>query len=328
MRLGNVLARSLLHGVGGLAGVRCWNRRGFRILMYHNFPSSQPGQQEALAKQCRHITRHYSVVSLTDIAQSLRGGTPLPPNALAVTIDDGYRDFLNGQPVFKAFNIPVTVFLVTGFLDHKLWMWWDQLAYLLDKSRRRSFQFSFSSDKAPASFMLETETQRETTLTAVKKSVKLSSNDECRDFFGKLPQLLEVDLPPQPPEHAAPLQWDDVRTLAGEGVNFGAHTVTHPILSRITDPAELYREIEESKRRIEEELRRPILHFSYPFGFLRDFNSETIRVLDRCQFQTAVTTEKGINGRHAHPFRLKRFGVEPTMSEFYFKEFLAGLHAG
>jgi peptidoglycan/xylan/chitin deacetylase (PgdA/CDA1 family) len=326
--LGKTVVRTLLHDAGGLESIRYWNRRGFRILMYHRFPSSHPGQTEALAKQCRYMAGHYNLVSLTAIAQSLREGPPLPPNALAVTVDDGYRDFLNGYPVFKAYKIPATVFLVSGFLDKDLWMWWDQLAYLLDNSRRRSIQVSFALGEAPASFILETAEQRQGALAVITKLTKQMTKDERREFFRNLSQLLEVELPAQPPEHAAPLEWEDVRDLAEAGVEFGAHTVTHPVLSRIADPAELSLEIAESKRRIEEEMGRPVLHFSYPNGNRRDFNGETIRVLDDCRFQSAVTTEKGINGRDTNPYCLKRFGVEIGMPDNYFKEFLAGLHAG
>src|SRR5579864_7816253 len=92
-RRGKSMARILLHQAGWLRGIRFWNRNGFRILMYHDFPAV-PGMQEALAKQCEHINRYYKVVTMSDIAKHLREGAPLAPNALAVTVDDGGRDFL------------------------------------------------------------------------------------------------------------------------------------------------------------------------------------------------------------------------------------------
>ena len=67
--------RILLHQAGGVDGLRYWNRRGFRILMYHQFPSTRPGCQEALARQCAYMVRHYQLVTLTDVARSLLLGT-------------------------------------------------------------------------------------------------------------------------------------------------------------------------------------------------------------------------------------------------------------
>src|SRR5262249_6353100 len=154
-------ARFLLHQGGLLRGVRHWNRNAFRILMYHDFPSI-PGLQDALAKQCAHIAREYDVVTMTDISRYLREGRALPKNALAVTVDDGNRDFLlSAYPVFKAHEIPVTVYLVSGFLDKQLWLWWDQIIYIVEETRRSSFQWSQTPGVVPMTFPLETAAERQ-----------------------------------------------------------------------------------------------------------------------------------------------------------------------
>jgi peptidoglycan/xylan/chitin deacetylase (PgdA/CDA1 family) len=326
-RLEKSLARTLLHEAGWLRGVRYWNRRGFRILMYHDFPSNVPGLPEALRRQCAHINRYYNVVSMTEIARHLREGTRLPPNALAVTVDDGNRDFLlNGYPVFYAHHIPVTVFLVSGFLDGKLWLWWDQISYLVEKSRRKSFEVRLFVGESPVKFTLETAEQRQHALSTITEAMKEVGASARMDVVNSLPRLLDVELPKDAPSHMAPLEWPEVRDLAQKGVDFGAHTVTHPVLSRIADPAELVEEIERSKQRIEQELGRPVLHFCYPYGRREDFNDETVKVVGQCQFLTAVTAQPGLNFHTTHPFRLRRLSAEPTMPEFYFKESLAGLH--
>ena len=327
-RYAKAAARVLLHQAGFLRGVRYWNRRKFRILMYHDFPSA-PGLQEALAKQCAHIKRYYNVVSMTDIGRSLREGSQLPPNALAVTVDDGNRDFLlNAYPIFHAHQIPVTVFLISGFLDRKFWLWWDQVSYMVGLSRRPTLELCFRKGEPPVQFILETAEQRQQAGWTITDVMKEMSEPARMEALKSLPRLLEVELPSDPPPHLAPMQWSEVRELAKNGVEVGAHTVTHPILSRIADHAELVEEIERSKRRIEEELGRPVLHFNYPYGRWEDFNDETVKVVEQCRFQTAVTAEHGLNSRAANPFLLRRLSADPIMPEFYFQERLAGLHAG
>ena len=37
------------------------------------------------------------------------------------------------------------------------------------------------------------------------------------------------------PDRSLPMTWDDARSLAKEGVRFGAHTRSHPILTRLDD---------------------------------------------------------------------------------------------
>jgi peptidoglycan/xylan/chitin deacetylase (PgdA/CDA1 family) len=61
------------------------------------------------------------------------------------------------------------------------------------------------------------------------------------------------------------LGWSDLRALADAGVTIGAHTVTHPFLSRIAPKAAKI-EIEESKARVEDGIGGPVDVFAYPHG--------------------------------------------------------------
>src|ERR1035437_4452027 len=73
---------------GGIRVARWWNRHSLRILMYHRFAS-----RASLEHQCAHIRHYYTPVTLDQAAQAFAEGKSLPANALAVTVDDGYRDF-------------------------------------------------------------------------------------------------------------------------------------------------------------------------------------------------------------------------------------------
>jgi peptidoglycan/xylan/chitin deacetylase (PgdA/CDA1 family) len=116
-----------------------------------------------------------------------------------------------------------------------------------------------------------------------------------------------------------------VRDLARNGVEFGAHTKTHPILSSIHDSKELQTEIKESKQRVEQELGKPVIHFCYPNGLSSDFNAETLELVKDAGFLSAVTTEPGLNFAGARLLMLRRIGVDPTLPKDYFAELLSGL---
>ncbi|MFA5975532.1 MAG: polysaccharide deacetylase family protein [Elusimicrobiota bacterium] len=318
--------RALLHNAGGLTGVRYWKRQSFRILMYHDFPAGKAGMSEALDKQCAHIRRYYHAVTLTDIAKFLYKGTLLPPNALAVTVDDGNRDFLNGYPVFYAHQIPVTVFLVSGFLDRQFLFWWDRIVYAVGRTQQQVLQLSLLPGQPPEEWPLGTGEERDRAITQIGAVLKNLSDQDREPVIQDLLKRLDVESPGEPPPEMLPLEWPDMRHLAKNGVDFGGHTVTHPVLSRIGDAQKLLWEIEESKRRIEEELGHPIQHFCYPYGRWSDLNDAVIKNIARCGYQTAVTAEAGLNVPGADPFTLRRLSVDPTMPEHYFKELLAGLH--
>jgi peptidoglycan/xylan/chitin deacetylase (PgdA/CDA1 family) len=122
-----------------------------------------------------------------------------------------------------------------------------------------------------------------------------------------------------------PLTWDEVRQLQRAGVEFGAHTKTHPILSTLEDDESVREEIRGSKERIEAELNTPVIHFCYPNGRLRDTDRRVDEAVRACGFRTAVTMIGGVNFA-ADPFLLRRFGVDPSLPSFYFAELLSGLH--
>ena len=66
-------------------------------------------------------------------------------------------------------------------------------------------------------------------------------------------------------EELRTMSWDELRKLAGHGIEVESHTVSHPHLPSLSDE-ELASELQSSKRRLEEELGRPCRFLAYPFG--------------------------------------------------------------
>ena len=60
----------------------------------------------------------YRVVSLDDVVAAQRGDRPLPPRAVLLTFDDGYRSFYTHvYPLLMAFKYPAVLSVVGSFLD-------------------------------------------------------------------------------------------------------------------------------------------------------------------------------------------------------------------
>ena len=95
------------------------------------------------------------------------------------------------------------------------------------------------------------------------------------------------------------LTWDQIRELDREPlVEFGAHTVTHPVLSRAW-PHGAWREIYDSKREIENQLGHRISSFAYPYGHTSPLVTSMVRFAG---FDRAFVTDGSGNGR----FRIGR----------------------
>lgn len=76
--------------------------------------------------------------------------------------------------------------------------------------------------------------------------------------------------------------------LATAGVEIGSHGKTHQILSRLSESEQEY-EISQSKREIEEFIQKECIYFSYPNGWVTDYNKTTIELLKKCGYCGAFT---------------------------------------
>jgi peptidoglycan/xylan/chitin deacetylase (PgdA/CDA1 family) len=308
-------ARTAFHKTGGLDLARWLNRKGLRILMYHRFSDAA-----GLETQCRHIRDHYAPVSLAQVDSWLRSGDPLPPNAIAITVDDGYCDFAAvAYPIFAAWQIPVTVYLVSGFLDGQLWLWVDQVRYAFLHSPLRRFRLEFPSGPA-MECALGPQAQRAHAAREMCEALKRQPNAFRLSVLASMPELLQTGMPAAPPAEDAPLAWDAIRQMDERIATFGAHTMTHPVLSRLAGEDEVRREIEGSKRRIEEALHRPVDHFCYPNGGPGDITPECVELVRQAGFRTAVTTVTGLNDPATDSLLLRRIGVEPGLDPLYFRQ--------
>ncbi|NMO92390.1 polysaccharide deacetylase family protein [Actinomycetospora sp. TBRC 11914] len=59
---------------------------------------------------------------------------------------------------------------------------------------------------------------------------------------------------------------DEVAAVAGEGVEIGAHGMTHVPLDAPIAEADLVREVGESRQALEDVVRQPVTGFCYPYG--------------------------------------------------------------
>ncbi len=105
-------------------------------------------------------------------------------------------------------------------------------------------------------------------------------------------------------EVRAPLMSDsEVREWLAAGQRLGAHTRTHPWLTRIpTDQAR--EEIRTSRLALEDRFGVAVTDFCYPYG---DWNPAVREMVRDAGYLTAATTDAGVNLPGADAWGLKRF---------------------
>jgi peptidoglycan/xylan/chitin deacetylase (PgdA/CDA1 family) len=257
------------------------------IFMLHRFAKGPVGRENAPVSTLRLRTilsmlreGGYSFVPLSDFLDRLESGSAAVGRSICFTVDDGYADFYEiAAPVLREFECPATVFLTTGFLDGEIWLWWDQLQFMFENSEGRTLSLELGNRSFTVSWHDEASRIRaiESTSGALKKIPDVAR----RETMAQIAEILGSSPPATPPPDHAPLTWDQVRILEGQGFTFGPHSVTHPILSQMDDVGSLH-EITESWARLKAETRTPEPVFAYPNGTEGDFSARegcTIRDL-------------------------------------------------
>src|SRR5262245_7266960 len=130
--------------VPGVAAPFARLRRGRAVIfMLHRFRQAELGIEGhdplEVRRGLEYLRRkRYELVSLTEVFERLAGqGRPLD-RSVAFTIDDGYLDQATvAGPIFADFDCPVTTFVSTGFLDGRLWFWWDRIEHVFRQTSRR-----------------------------------------------------------------------------------------------------------------------------------------------------------------------------------------------
>jgi peptidoglycan/xylan/chitin deacetylase (PgdA/CDA1 family) len=119
------------------------------------------------------------------------------------------------------------------------------------------------------------------------------------------------------------LEWDNVIEMSKNNIIFGAHTMSHPILSKIS-LKEVRKEILGSKGIIEKKIGKVVRHFAYPNGHKSDFDEGIINILKGDGFETAVTYIAGWNDKNSDPFRIRRMFVRYEDDIVIFKNKMVG----
>lgn len=303
--LSTVLYRSgLLGPVGSAVG---WVRRvkGFPVLAFHRvnddddpFMPSLP--TSVFAARMEHIARHYTVLTVETLVERLREGR-VPRKAVALTFDDGYRDNLtHAAPILARYGLPATVFLTTGCVGTREMLWFDRLAEALKTTTRTHLQLA-----GQGALALGSTAERLRALQAALSYLKRMPDAERRQTLDEFLRELKVGALDGPKRLM--LSWDEVGVLRGLGFSVGAHTVSHPILSRVS-AEDAWQEIVGSKHAIERALGSQARAFAYPNGGREDVTELTVRLVRDAGFTCAVTTRRGLNTAATPVLELRRGG--------------------
>jgi peptidoglycan/xylan/chitin deacetylase (PgdA/CDA1 family) len=278
--------------------------RRLSILIYHRvLPQSDPlfpDEVDAVSfdRQLTQIGQSFNIIPLGQAVRSLRNGT-LPAGAACITFDDGYADNADiALPILQRHGVAATFFVATGFLNGGR-MWNDTVIELVRHAPEGALD---ATGLGLGVHALDTIGQRQQAISALIGQLKYLPPDERLAQVDGLVALVGIDLPSD-----LMMTTDQVRQLHRAGMEIGGHTVTHPILARVS-ASHARQEIVDGKHALEEITGEPIRLFAYPNGKPgQDYLAEHVAMVKQVGFDAAVSTSWGASTTSSDLFQLARF---------------------
>lgn len=279
------------------------------------YPDTVSARPEVFEAHLDAIEDQHTPVALSDVVDSVRSAKPLPPRAALITFDDGYRDnYEVAYPILKRRGIPAVIFLASDHISSTKPFWWDLASFLLHHTERTEATIPLLGER-----LVPGPGRRRALLDewlgvakTVPEKVKLAALEEMESGLG---------VSPRPDDFAdVHLTWDQVREMGSNGMAFGGHTCTHPILTRV-DSDQARSEIFGSVTRIREETGDPVSSFAYPNGLQEDFDDDIEQITQEAGLDISFSLIPGpsrLGEVRKRPFAVRRIyvGLEDTPERF------------
>lgn len=252
-----------------------------KIFLFHRVSPERdllwdPISPERFDNIIQNITKKYCVIPLENhlldsSSSNIKSKKPLA----AIVFDDGYKDFIDfALPILKKYNCPCSMYVVTDCVTNQLPPW----TYILDYHFIHSKQLSLklNQDLLPDYLRITKFSDYNSRLAYAKKLksfLKSIINSQRVQLYEQTLQSLndvavKTDLI---------MNWENLKTIKGEGVEIGSHSLTHPLLAKLDTEAEVINEIKNSGEAIQKHLGHFPKTISYPIGSYNEFIKQTAK---------------------------------------------------
>jgi peptidoglycan/xylan/chitin deacetylase (PgdA/CDA1 family) len=292
----NLAKRALWH-TGGYSLVSSANPwRGVAVLAYHGLrdaADTRLGTSDELHVRASVLESHLRVlrslatpISLDDWLGARRHGRPLPPRAVLVTFDDGYRSVREvGVPLLERYDVPAVIFACTGRQRDGALFWFDAL----ERAGR--------ADEIEAAKRLPYPAWR-----ALVDTIRIVA---------------------QPHDERAVMTAHEIARCAEHPLlEIGAHTVDHPVLARASVEVQ-HDQIAHSVNTLSEWTGRRVRSLAYPNGRPGiDFTATTMALAKRLRLECAFSTESRLARVGDECLALPRFTMLDTITDAHLAQYL------
>lgn len=291
------------------------------VFMYHRFSGVDDNNPNLCSIDGRlfgqhldEILKYYQIETLEYCLEYYSEKGFWPKKTAVITVDDGHRDFYYyAYPELKKRNIKATFFVTVKFVEKSIWLWPDKVNYTIYNSNICNISFQ-EIDNGRSFDLTDSYMKNDFLLKFTEFCKKISDENKCK-AIAELEEKLELHVPDSPTIEYDSVSWCELKELSEYGIEIGSHTMTHPILSRISKEKLSY-EITESKNILEDKLSVPIKSFCYPNSLPQDISDDVVEITKASGYLGAVH-DFGI--RVSDPFLIPRSGASKDFFDFMCK---------
>lgn len=251
---------------------------GSRLVKKPGFEMSKTGFVTLIE---RLIAQGYSFISMEELYDRIvRNNSEAYTRPFAVfTFDDGYSDIFNcAFPMLQRYQIPFTLYLTTGYPDKAI----IHLSEAVEEIVRNQQVVYIQNEQETLSFDTSSLERKQQSFSQIEKYLwtQFSTIEDMAAALGINMANYEQ----------YGLSWEQLALMSKNPLcTIGAHTITHPNLTKLSID-KLREELIEPKKRIEHQLGIEVRHFAYPFG---KFSSLVREEAVEAGYKTIVTTQSG-----------------------------------
>ena len=295
---------------------------GAAILMYHSVRDEPERYANSIGtgivhatsvfeRQMELVSRRFNPVTIDEIRLFLDEAKPLPRRAVAVTFDDGYADNSEiAAPILSRFGIRASFYLMVSVIGTENPPWVCRLRYAFGTTQKKEWLSPANGQP----WNLTTAQDRNAALLVAFNFCASLAGDALEQTVQTIERGLDIEALIGGSRFM--MDWNQARALQRAGHVVGCHTLTRPNVAHVAQDV-ARKELLVSKRKLEEELRAPVLHFSYPHPALNPhWTPGTVAITKEAGYQTAVTTTAGPVRRGDHPLMLTRVRTPRPEPEF------------
>ena len=258
-------------------------------------------------KQIEYLSKHFRIISLTEMFHRYRSGIEGGERCLSITFDDGYENnYKYAYPTLRDLQIPSTFFVCTQLFDENRILWNDiidvYIQHIGEELAYEGFKFVRTGPKTMI------DTSRKIDLRQFVRSLDPEAHqafiEHVKAAHGIASVLAKIDT-----DFWRLMSSEQVREIAEhELMEVGSHTHSHYELSKV-HPDAAREELTKSKETLEAQIQQEVKAIAFPYG------SYSVALKEHCLsqgYENLCAVDYQFKEDELDPSILPRFGISAT----------------